>query len=167
MVEPIDAWPNFSHFNPGPPKHLHAVAVISSCFNTFERLMFDLYIHHLDRNKYSRELSESYYLAIDEQKRVDALKATFRRFEKRKRVIDLIDNLSSYFKWCAEVRNSVVHGEAYPTIIAPNSDLNFSKATYEEKQNSGLLITRLGNASIFGGEDRTRPLSSSLNQLSS
>lgn len=121
-----DNWPQY-RFNPGSPKALHAVAVISACFNSFERILFDLYIHHPDRKKYHRLISERYFLTLDERKKLDLIKDIFKLFERRPRVIAALNNLVDYFAWCADVRHSVLHGEIYPTIISSTTDLNLVK----------------------------------------
>jgi hypothetical protein len=136
-VPRTDKWPNFI-YDPGPPEALHAVAVISSCFNSFERMLFDLYIHHLDRKKYERIISESYFLALDESNKLKLLKNVFERFEGRSKVRAAINNLVAYFRWCSGVRNSVLHGEIYPTIFA-TKDLNLVKRLAKRSQLVGYL----------------------------
>jgi len=138
-----DKWPKFDRFNPGPKDHLHAVAVICVCFNSFERILFDLYIHHLDRKKYNRIISEQYYLSQDEQKRIGLLITVFEHYEKRRKVRDAINNLADYFKWCFNVRNSVLHGENYPTLISSSTDLNLVKRLGRRSTTVGYLSLNL------------------------
>jgi hypothetical protein len=138
MTDSDDNWPQY-RFDPGPPKCLHAVAVISGCYNTFERLLFDLYSHHLDRKKYHRIISEKYFLSIDEKKRVELVKEVFRHFEKRRRIIEAIDNLMSYFTWCVTVRNSILHAEVYPAFFASTTDLNLVKRLSKRSAKLGYL----------------------------
>ena len=43
MTESVDDWPKYPNFYPGPAECLHAIGVISSCYNSFERILFDIY----------------------------------------------------------------------------------------------------------------------------
>jgi hypothetical protein len=54
-----DLWPK-PKYNPGPQKHLHAIGVISTCYNAFEESMFELYRHHPDCLKLPKCLSEEF-----------------------------------------------------------------------------------------------------------
>jgi hypothetical protein len=133
-----DEWPTFD-FYAGPPKHLHAVGVLASCYNSFERILFDLYLHHLDRKKFPRALTEQFYLAVDEQRRVKMLRDVFLALEQSKKVIALIDNLANYFNWARSVRNTILHAEAYPMMIVSNSDLNVVKRRGRRSAEVGYL----------------------------
>jgi hypothetical protein len=145
-----DKWPRYS-FDPGPPEALHAVAVISACFNSFERILFDIYIHHLDRKKYDRFISEQYFLAIDERRKLDLIKQTFKRLEKKPRVSALVFNLVEYFEWCSKVRNSVLHGEIYPALFA-RANLNLMKRP--SKRSYGVLYLSLDLPELRNLADR-------------
>ena len=123
MAEPVDDWPNDQTFYPGPPKHLHAVGVLSSRYNAFEQLLFNLYIHHHERRKIPNLFSEQFYWSRDEQNRLTLLKDTFGEFEKGQKVRALIDNLSDYFSFCWDARNKILHGYVYPTLIANQREL--------------------------------------------
>jgi hypothetical protein len=111
MMTSDDAWPDFEWFHPGPPKHLHAVGAISSCYNAFERILYDLYFHHLDKKKLPRKFTEFQFFALNEQDRMAAIRNVFILFEPRKRVVRLIENLVTYFNWAWTARNSILHGE--------------------------------------------------------
>jgi hypothetical protein len=101
--------------------------VLSSCYNSFERILFDLYRHHLDRKKFPRKLCELYYLSLAEEHRLDAIKNVFEALEKSPKIREAIENLLKYFRWCWTVRNSILHAEAYPTILLDPNDLNLVK----------------------------------------
>jgi hypothetical protein len=138
MTDSNDNWPTFT-FHPGHPKHLHAVGVIASCHNSFERILFDLYLHHLDRRKFPRTLSESSFLAFNEQDRTVALRKVFAALERRKKVIELIDNLVAYFNWAWTVRNTILHAEPYPPAIIDFRDLNLVKRKNKRSAQVGYL----------------------------
>jgi hypothetical protein len=92
MTDSTDNWPQFT-FYPGPSKCLHAVGVLSSCYNSFERILFDIYGHHLDRKKFPKKLYELYYLSLAEDHRLDAIKNVFDALERSQKVKDAIANL--------------------------------------------------------------------------
>ncbi len=142
ILAQVDNWPQYN-FNPGPAKNLHAVAVISACYNTFERLLFDLYMHHLDRKKYQRVISEKYFLSLDEQKRIQLLIEVFKHFERSERVKTAIKDLTNYFTWCLTVRNSILHAEVYPALFARDTDLNLIKRLSKRSQHHGYLSVDL------------------------
>jgi hypothetical protein len=121
-----DKWPEFT-FSPGPEKCLHAIGVISACYNSFERILFHIYLHHLDRKKFPRRLCELYYLSLAEDHRTEAIKYVFQTLEKNKKIKETIDNLLKYFRWCWSVRNLILHAETYPTLLLDANDLNVVK----------------------------------------
>ncbi len=127
MTESVDDWPKYPNFYPGPAECLHAIGVISSCYNSFERILFDIYMHHLRRQGFPERLCEFYYLGLPEDRRPDAVKQVFDTFEKNAKVKDRVENLLKYFRWCWQVRNVVLHGEAYPTLIVDKTDLMLVK----------------------------------------
>jgi hypothetical protein len=126
MSESLDNWPQFT-FYPGPPKCVHAIGVISSCYNSFERILFKIYMHHLSRKKFPQKLCELYYLSLAEDHRLQAIKFAFEALEKNDKVRDRVFNLLKYFEWCSTVRNAVLHGEVYPTLLLDKNDLKLVK----------------------------------------
>src|SRR5215469_7322053 len=86
MPSPNNEWPSFT-YHAGQPPHLHALGVISSCYNSFERILFDLYLHHLDHKKFPRSLTEKFFLSLAERDRLGALRDVFTALEKNKRVV--------------------------------------------------------------------------------
>lgn len=116
MADPEDTWPE-PQYNPGPRKHLHALGVITSCYNAFEASMFELYKHHPGHLKLPSKMTDLFYLSHNEQNRLVALKAVFTEYEKDPAVIVLIDNLIEYFEWCWDIRNKLVHAEPYPAMF--------------------------------------------------
>ncbi len=123
MADSEDNWPNDTTFFPGPSKHLHAVGVLSSRYNAFEQLIFNLYIHHYERKKLARKISEQFYWSRDEGSRITLLKDTFADLEKGKNVKNLVENLADYFLFCWKIRNGIIHGYVYPTVIANQTEL--------------------------------------------
>jgi hypothetical protein len=141
--DPEDDWPNDSTHYPGPPLHLHAVGVLASRYNAFERILFDTYLHHLDRKKFPRALTESFYLSRDENSRMTAIKDVFAAFEKKPAVQNRIANLVEYFGWCHTVRNNILHGEVTPTQIADLANLNLTKRKGKRTAEVGYLTLDL------------------------
>lgn len=114
-----DPWP--TKYNVGPPKHLHALGVISACYNGFEDSLLDLYRHHLVKAKLPEELIDLTYFNLDEARRPKAIRAVFQKYEKKPAVIEAVANVLIYFDWCAETRNNLLHARPYPSTWAKRS----------------------------------------------
>jgi len=116
MSDAEDIWP-LPDYDPGPPKHLHALGVISTCYNAFEDGLLRLYRHHPDRLKLPQKMTEMFYLSLNEKQRLTAIKTIFAEYEKDQAVVALVLNLIKYFDWCWDVRNKLVHAEHYPAMF--------------------------------------------------
>ncbi len=68
MVD-TDAWPE-PEYNPGPRKHLHAIGVISSCYNSYEESIFELYQHLPTTLGLPFKLTSLYYRSVGERERL-------------------------------------------------------------------------------------------------
>ncbi len=132
-----EEWPNYSTFYPGPNAHLHAIGVLSSCFNSFERIMFDLYLHHFLRKKLPISMLGDLYLGRDHGSRISAIKEIFQIYERRKNVRDRIENLCAYFDWCSKIRNILVHAEVLPALVADLETLHIAKRKAHKKLDLG------------------------------
>src|ERR1700693_4831297 len=98
MSDPEDTWPK-PEYNPGPPKHLHALGVISLCYNSFEAGLARLYNYHLKRRGLPDELTRIYYFGLDEQRRLRAINSVFGEYEKDDAVKDVVRSIINYFEW--------------------------------------------------------------------
>jgi hypothetical protein len=116
MSDPEDNWP-LPNYSAGPPKHLHAFGVISTVYNAFEEGMFLLYRHHLDLFKVPYELSEFFYLSLNDNQRLVAIQKVFYECDKDPLTISAVENLIEYFRWCWDVRNKLAHAEHYPAAL--------------------------------------------------
>ena len=84
MSDSEDSWP-LPNYDPGKPKHLHAVGVISMNYNAFERTLYSLYRLHLDRKKIPLRLGELYYFTLNEQSRLAAIERYLMNTKETKR----------------------------------------------------------------------------------
>jgi hypothetical protein len=137
MTEAADTWP-MPHYNPGQPKHLHALGVIAIQFASFERSVDILYLNKALGQKLPQDLIELYYFSLNEEKRIDAVRLIFKTYEQDANVINLIDNLLEYFHWCRNCRNQILHAEQYPPAFGGGEDVLY-------------LIKRVGKQSPKSG----------------
>ena len=112
MADSEDKWPQ--HYNPGDPKHLHALGVIAITFASLERNLDLHFLVMAKRKKMPRRLSFLYYFNLNEEKRIEAIRMIFEEYEKDKAVVALMENLLDYFRWCRDCRNQLLHAERYP-----------------------------------------------------
>jgi hypothetical protein len=124
MSDSADNWP-LPDYNPGPPKHLHALGVISIAFNSFEASMFGLYRHHLDLNKVPYEFTDFIHVSLNDHLRLNLLKIVFEKYEMDAHTV--IGNLIQYFEWCCDARNKLLHAEHYPASFGKQDTLYLAK----------------------------------------
>jgi hypothetical protein len=138
MTDPFDTWPR-PVYHAGPTKHLHAIGVIASCFNSFERNLFDLYRFYLEKHL-TRDLCEFFYLSLNERTRAEALEKVVHAYEKDPNVLDFFDSLMSYFGWCWNARNQIVHSEPYPTALGhPPDEIHLTKRKSKQSAQPGFI----------------------------
>jgi hypothetical protein len=114
MNDPEDTWP-LPEYNPGAPRHLHALGVIAVTYASFERSIDSLYTFH-PSNQNSQK-GQSKYLGMNVAKRIKAVRETFERFENETAVRSAVDNLLDYFDQCNRNRNELMHAEQYPAMF--------------------------------------------------
>ena len=85
--------------------------------------MDELYFLHPRKAKMPVDLIELYYLSLNEEKRLIALKTIFLSYESDPQMIELVENMIKYFQWCRDSRNQLVHAEHYPAMFGGDSDL--------------------------------------------
>jgi len=124
MVEFEDTWPD-PEYNVGPPKHLHALGVISVCYNSFQEGLNSLYRHHLQIRKLPSEVIDLYFFKLDEERRLKAINAVFKQYEQDKQVQEVVKSLTNYFEWAWDARNKLLHAEPYPSLFARKNDRLF------------------------------------------
>jgi hypothetical protein len=90
-----DEWP-LPTYNCGSSKHLHAIGVIANRFNTLERGMFDLYSLYT-QGRLARELSDFFFLALNERTRMQALEKLVHTYEKRRKAREFFDSLRLFW----------------------------------------------------------------------
>jgi hypothetical protein len=133
-----DTWP-LPKYSVGPEKHLHAIGVISNCFNAFERGMFDLYRHYFEKHA-PQELSEFLYLALNERTRAKAIDMVVHAYEADQKVLTFFDSLATYFDWCWNARNQILHAELYPPMFGGADDeIQLTKRKRKQSVEPGYL----------------------------
>ena len=116
MADPEDNWP-LPEYNPGPQQHLHALGAISTSYNKFESRLFSLFAYHLDKQKVSRKITSAFYFQGSETQRLENIKLVFAECEKEQSVKDAVSKLMSYFNWCYETRNHLLHARHDPPFL--------------------------------------------------
>jgi hypothetical protein len=121
MTESQDTWP-LPSYNPGQPKHLHAVGVIAVVFAQLERSVESFYHAEAWRKKMPNELTNLYFYSLNEEKRIDAIRQIYTGYKKHPEILALIGNLLDYFNWCRDCRNHILHSENYPAAFGGKSE---------------------------------------------
>jgi hypothetical protein len=122
MVESQDTWP-LPDYNPGQPKHLHAVGVIAVVFAQLERSVESLYHAEALRKKMPDDLTNLYFYTLNEEKRIQAIRQIYNGYNKiHPEIVALIGNLLDYFNWCRDCRNHILHAENYPAAFGGKSE---------------------------------------------
>jgi hypothetical protein len=139
MADSQDQWPQ-PGYHSGPPQHLHAFGVISTCYNAFEDGLFSLCNHHLDQLRLPYGVSDFLYHSLNEHQRLEAVSVVFAQCEKDPAVVALVDNLVKYFGWCRDVRNKLAHAEHYPAMFGGKADKwHLSKRVSKRNSKRGYL----------------------------
>jgi hypothetical protein len=109
-----DTWPQ-PVYDPGPPKHVHAIGVIALTYSTLQDGMDRLFLGKADS-----EWAEKYYYMLSEEKRSEAIREMFK--DETPGVVAAIDNLVKYFGWCRTCRNNLLHAQSYPSGLVRFTD---------------------------------------------
>lgn len=149
MTNTDDNWP--TQYSAGPKRPLHAVGVIASVYNDFDAGLFNIYAHHLKRKKVPEKISSRLYFQTSEDQRTDLIKFVFAECEKKKKVIDAVTALCSYYLWCWNTRNTLLHATIIPPLLgfvfgASDEHLLITKRTTRrgtEKGYAALTLTQL------------------------
>ena len=150
MSDSEDSWP-LPNYDPGKPKHLHAVGVISMNYNAFERTLYSLYRLHLDRKKIPLRLGELYYFTLNEQSRLAAIRAVFDEYERNEKVREVAESSLKFFDWCSNVRNSILHAHHYPLLSGSSDEaLHLTKRKNKRSSEQGYLRFDLPQLRAFG-----------------
>jgi hypothetical protein len=121
MAESEDTWP-MPKYNPGQPKHLHALGVIAVQFAQLERSVESLYHAEAWRKKLPDELIDLYFYSLNEEKRIEAIRIIYSGHTRHPHVIESVGNLLDYFNWCRDCRNKILHAERYPAAFGGNPE---------------------------------------------
>jgi hypothetical protein len=139
MSESEDTWP-LPKYDPGSPKHLHALGVIAVTFASFERSLDTLYANKAREQKMPKELINLYYFSLNEEKRIEAIRSVFKTYEKNPKVTALVENLLKYFHWCRNCRNQMLHSERYPPAFGGKPEmLHLIKRVGKQSPQSGYM----------------------------
>jgi hypothetical protein len=137
-----DVWA-LPDYHPGPSReHLHALGVLALNYAKLQRDMDDLFLLSAERKRVPREWAETYYYALSEDKRSQAIKEMFKDAPPPSglrskaepgagggsgpEIAEAIGNLVSVFEWCRDCRNNLLHAESYPVGLAPLPDGAFA-----------------------------------------
>jgi hypothetical protein len=110
MCDPNDLWPE-PNYDPGPHKHLHALGVISNNYNAFESDIFGFFRHYLELKGITRKTTEFLYGEMNERQRLNAIRFIIDEYETDQSAHAAISKLITYFEWCIEIRNTLLHAE--------------------------------------------------------
>jgi hypothetical protein len=146
MCDSNDNWP-MPDYSVGPTKHLHAVGVITTLYNSFESSVCVFFRHHLDLLKVPQKVTEFMFHELNEQKRLEALRLVFTNCEKDPDTLAVILNLLEYFQWCWDARNKLAHAEHYPKSFGRLTDeLNLTKQISKRNPTRGYIrvVSRQG-----------------------
>jgi hypothetical protein len=150
-----DTWPK-PHYNPGRPKHLHALGVIAIQYASLERSVDILYLNKALRQSLPQDLIELYYYSLNEEKRIDAVRSIFENYEQDPEVIALIENLLEYFQWCRNCRNQILHAEQYPAAFGGDKNtLYLIKRLGKQSPKSGYLKFKLSTLRSIADQTRS------------
>ena len=140
MAESEDTWP-LPNYNPGQPRHLHAVGVIAILFAQLERSIESLYQAEAWRKKMPDDLTNLYFYTLNEEKRIQAIGLIYGAYKKQHPQMHvLIDNLLEYFVWCRNCRNQIVHAENYPASFGGDPQtLYLTKRVGKQNPRSGYM----------------------------
>jgi hypothetical protein len=128
-----DEWPSYL---PGRRDHFHAVGVIAVTYTAFQRSLATLYTHHPQRLWLPSELIELYYSSLSEGLQLKAIRTVFRSYETDPNATAFLDSLISYFDWCADARNKLLHAEFYPAAFGGRPDkLHLTKPLSKKDRN--------------------------------
>ncbi|MBX9711421.1 MAG: hypothetical protein K2X60_10340 [Xanthobacteraceae bacterium] len=117
-----DSWPRPT-YNVPPKDHLHAMSVVSINFNQFEAGLFSLFRHHLERREIPLPVLETIYGNIGGSDHGETIKQIFLYFETDPAVIGHVDHVLSYFQWCYESRNILMHSQQRGITLNDGEDI--------------------------------------------
>jgi hypothetical protein len=63
------------------------------------------------------------YSALNEEKRIEAIRTIFATCETDASIVSVVNNLMDYFNWCRTTRNNILHSELYPPSLGGDPDL--------------------------------------------
>lgn len=121
-TNPPDSWPA-PEYGVGQHQHVHAIGVISLLTAQFERSVDSFHAHHWREQNAPDDLIDLYYYSLNEEKRLEAIRAAFEQFEADPAVKEAIKNLVLYFHWCRDARNKLLHAEPYPSSLGGDPQL--------------------------------------------
>jgi hypothetical protein len=149
-----DTWPQ-PDFAVGHRDHVHAIGVISLLTAQFERSIDSFHAHHWHLQNAPDELIDLYFYSLNEEKRLEAIRTAFEKFEQDPAVREAIENLIQYFKWCRDARNNLLHAEHYPASFGGDPALLYlMKRTSKSSTTSGYMKLSLEYLRSIAGKIR-------------
>lgn len=106
--DPEDKWP-MPEYITGPPKHVHALGVISLNFNLFEALWATLLNH------YAGPATASFLFSgkISDEERVATIRHYAKTYEREPKFVARIEEVANAYSICAENRHILMHSHQF------------------------------------------------------
>jgi hypothetical protein len=126
MCDPQDTWPD-PDYHVGPQKHLHAVGVMTTLYNSLDGYTQSLFQHYFDELGMSKNV----------------LRRVFTDCEKDDAAREALMNFLEYFQWCWDARNKIAHSEHYPASFGRHKDLHLTKPLSKRSSQRGYMTLDL------------------------
>src|SRR5262249_3850326 len=111
--------------------------------------------HHWRDQNAPDDLIDLYYYSLNEEKRLEAIRSSFDKFEPDPGVKEAIRNLLQYFQWCRDARNKLLHAERYPAAFGGDPPfLYLIKRTGKQSSTSGYIKLSLDHLRSIAGKLR-------------
>jgi hypothetical protein len=120
--------------------------VISNNYNIFESALADVFTHHMHIRDIPAEYAKTIYWNMAENQRSAAITKIFEIHEEDPKTIVCVNNLLSYFKWCEDCRNKIIHSKPHDPIFNKKDDMLYiaKRSKKAPKLSYGILdLTRL------------------------
>jgi hypothetical protein len=154
-INPEDSWPA-PEYGVGQHQHVHAIGVISLLTAQFERSIDSFHAYHWRDQNAPDDLIDLHYYSLNEEKRLEAIRTAFEKFERDPAVRQAIENLVLYFKWCRDARNNLLHAEHYPASFGGDpAFLYLIKRTGKQSSKSGYMKLSLAYLRSIADKIRT------------
>jgi hypothetical protein len=92
---------------------------------------------------------------LNEEKRIQAVREVFRKYEANPAMVKSVENLLNYFQWCRNTRNQLLHAEHYPAAFGGERDtLHLIKRLGKQSPEPGYMKFRLAQLRTIADQMR-------------